>query len=56
MPYSVSPTCLLHTVGPKPMKYWVTLPPNLFAGIMCPSSWRPIDTRIATTKATTPSV
>ncbi len=34
MPYSVSPRRVLHTVGPKPMKYWVTFPPNRFAGIM----------------------
>ena len=33
-PYSVSPTCLLHTVGPNPTKYWVTFAPNAFAGIM----------------------
>ncbi len=34
MPYSVSPRWVLQTVGPKPMKYCVTFPPNFFAGIM----------------------
>ena len=56
MPYSVSPTCLLQTVGPKPMKYWVTFPPNFLAGIMWPSSCRPMEARIAAKKRTTPSV
>ena len=55
-PYSVSPRVRDHTVGPKPMKYWVTFPPNLLAGIMCPSSCRPIETRIANTNSTTPTV
>ncbi len=54
MPYSVSPRCLLQTVGPKPMKYCVTFPPNALAGIMWPSSCNPIEARIASTKATTP--
>jgi hypothetical protein len=55
-PYSVSPLRVLQTVGPNPMKYWVTFPPNAFAGIMWPSSWRPMEARIATTKISTPSV
>ena len=38
-------------VRPKPTKYWVTFPPNFLAGIMWPSSCRPIEARIATTKS-----
>jgi hypothetical protein len=46
----------LQTVGPKPMKYCVTFPPNRFAGIMCPSSWRPIEARMARKNTTIPRV
>ncbi len=55
MPYSVSPRCVLHTVGPNPMKYWLTFPPNFLAGIMWPSSCRAMEARMANTKITTPS-
>ena len=37
------------------MKYWVTFPPKALAGIMWPSSWSPIDIKIALKKITTPS-
>jgi hypothetical protein len=37
------------------MKYWVTFPPKALAGIMCPSSWSPMEIRIAPKKITTPS-
>ena len=33
-PYSVSPFLRDHSVGPKPIMYWVTFTPNRFAGIM----------------------
>ena len=56
MPYSVSPRWVLQTVGPKPMKYWVTLPPNAFAGTMWPSSCSPIEARIASTNSRAPAV
>ena len=55
-PYSVSPICLLHTVGPKPMNHCGTLHPNFLAGMRCPNSCSPIEARIATTNATTPRV
>jgi hypothetical protein len=55
-PYSVSPTFLLQTVGPNPMKYCVTFPPNALAGIMWPSSCRPIEMRIAPKKTTIPKM
>ena len=31
MPYSVSPFCLDHRVGPNPAKNWVAFMPNLLA-------------------------
>ena len=40
-PYSVSPICLLHTVGPKPMNHWGTLQPNFFAGHEVPELVQP---------------
>src|SRR4051812_12804273 len=54
-PYSVSPRCRDHMVGPKPTMYCGTRTPNSFANDRWPSSCRAMEARSPKKKTTMPT-
>src|SRR3954470_15993493 len=54
-PYSVSPNRFDHSVGPKPIMYWVHLTPKILAGTRCPTSCNAIETITPSTMTSTPT-